>query len=299
MVIAYIKEEKKTSIFQCIGIESFENNFIITLYDKDRKKIKNKLIKYIQKFNIDTLVFSEELKQYKEEIQEKLQNDVIILNGRKIIEYLQFDIIKYILEKQNKNIKQEEIYIVIKKDNMLDLNFLKIFIENFRMTNIVTNDLQRLKNVQDNLLYNDNILISVSNNKKKALKRAKYIINVNLNKEELEKYRINREAVIINIKEDVKYDDLSFLGINVKNIKIKLADEYIERFEKIGNNFDIIKLYESILLKEGMQNKKIEEIYERLKRDKVSITDLIGNNGTIQDLDNINNIGYNKTNKIS
>lgn len=281
MIVAYIKEEKKTSMFQGVEIENFENNFIITLYDKGRKRIKNKLIKYIQKLHIDTLVFSEGMSEYKEEVLDKLEESIVILNGRKVMEYLQFDIMQYILEKQNKNIKQEEIYIVFKKDSNLDLNFLKIFIENFRMTNVVTNDIERLRNVQDNLLYNDNILIAVSNNKKKALKRAKYIINVNLKKEELEKYRINREAVIVNIKEDVKYDDLSFAGINIRNLKIKLSDEYVERFERIGSNFDIVKLYESILLREGVDKKKIEEIYERIKKDEVKITDLIGNNGVI------------------
>ena len=149
------------------------------------------------------------------------------------------------------------------------------------MTNIVTNDLERLKNVQDNLLYNDNILISVSNNKKKALKRAKYILNVNLNKGELEKYRINREAIIVNIKEDVHYDDISFAGINVKYLEVELPDEYLERFEKVGMKFDNVKLYESVLLKEGMNKRKVEEIQERIKNDGVRVTALIGNKGIL------------------
>ena len=84
---------------------------------------------------------------------------------------------EHVLNKQKKNMKQEEIYIIFKKCSNLDLNFLKRFIEGFRIVNIVTNDLERLKNVQDNLLENDGILISVSNNKRKALKRAKYIFN--------------------------------------------------------------------------------------------------------------------------
>ena len=67
--------------------------------------------------------------------------------------------------------KQEDIYIVFKREQGLDLNFLKRFIENFKTANIVTNDIERLKNVQDNLLENDGILIAVSNNKKKALKQ--------------------------------------------------------------------------------------------------------------------------------
>lgn len=281
MTIAYIKEERKTNFFQGVEIENFENNYVITIYDKEKNRVKNKLVKYIKKFKIDTLVFSEDLKEYKEEICQKMQDYIVVINGRKVMEFLQFDIMKYILEMQNKDIRQEEIYIVFKKDNSLDLNFLKVFIENFRMTNIVTNDLERLKNVQDNLLYNDNILISVSNNKKKALKRAKYILNVNLNKGELEKYRINREAIIVNIKEDVHYDDISFAGINVKYLEVELPDEYLERFEKVGMKFDNVKLYESVLLKEGMNKRKVEEIQERIKNDGVRVTALIGNKGIL------------------
>lgn len=281
MTIAYIKEERKTNFFQGVEIENFENNYVITIYDKEKNRVKNKLVKYIKKFKIDTLVFSEDLKEYKEEICQKMQDYIVVINGRKVMEFLQFDIMKYILEMQNKDIRQEEIYIVFKKDNSLDLNFLKVFIENFRMTNIVTNDLERLKNVQDNLLYNDNILISVSNNKKKALKRAKYILNVNLNKGELEKYRINREAIIVNIKEDVHYDDISFAGINVKYLEVELPDEYLERFEKVGMKFDNVKLYESVLLKEGMNKRKVEEVQERIKNDGVRVTALIGNKGIL------------------
>lgn len=281
MTIAYIKEEKKTNFFQGVEIENFENNYVITIYDKKKNRVKNKLVKYINKFKIDTLVFSEDLKEYKEEICKMMQDYIVVINGRKVMEFLQFDIMKYILEMQNKDIRQEEVYIIFKKDNSLDLNFLKIFIENFRMTNIVTNDLERLKNVQDNLLYNDNILISVSNNKKKALKRAKYILNVNLSKEELEKYRINREAIIVNIKEDVQYDDISFAGINVRYLEIEFPDEYLERFERLGTKFDNVKLYESVLLKERMDKRKMEEVQERIKNDGVRVTALIGNNGIL------------------
>ena len=147
MTIAYIKEEKKTNFFQGVEIENFENNYVITIYDKKKNRVKNKLVKYINKFKIDTLVFSEDLKEYKEEICKMMQDYIVVINGRKVMEFLQFDIMKYILEMQNKDIRQEEVYIIFKKDNSLDLNFLKIFIENFRMTNIVTNDLERLKKI--------------------------------------------------------------------------------------------------------------------------------------------------------
>lgn len=299
MTIAYVKEEKRQKFFQkSIEIRIFENNYVLAVIDKNKKNIVKKLIKYIQKLKIDTLVFSKGLENLKKEICDL--DYVRIINGRKLMEYMEYNIFEYILEKQNNKIKEEDIYIVFKKDKNLDLNFLKIFIENFRMTNVVTNDVERLKNVQDNLIENDNILISVSNNKKKALKRAKYILNINLTKEELQKYKINRNAIIVNIKEEVKYNDLSFEGVNVNNIELNLPDEYIERYEELGEKFDKTEFYESILLNDGLGKASIEEIENRINKDNVQIVGILGNNGEISDkeLQKIHKINIDKKRKL-
>ena len=284
MKVAYIKENKlNKKIFWGIEIGFFDNNYIISVTNKEKKRVKKKLIKFILKQKIDTLVFSQDLEgEFKEEICNLLNSNfgISVLNGKKIMELMDFDIVKYILDIQKVDMKQEEIYIIFKKDNSLNLNFLKRFIENFRMTNVVTNDIERLKKVQDNLLEHDGILISVSNNKRKALKRAKYVLNMNLSKSELEKYKINRNAIIINIKENVKYEDVNFDGVNVNYFEIALPDEYVEKFEQIGEKFDYVKLYESELLSK-MQQKSLENIYVKIKSDGVRIDGLIGNNGKI------------------
>lgn len=292
MVVGYIKEENINSgIFQKIkGIEirKFDNNYVIAISNRNKISIKKRLAKYIEKLKIETLVFENELEgSFKEEICTILgKKQLVIVNGKKLMEYMEFEIVKYIINKQKTSMRQEDIYIVFKKEEGLDLNFLKKFIENFKVTNIVTNDIERLKNVQNNLLENDGILIAVSNNKKKALKRAKYIINLNLNKEELEKYTINRNSIIINIREEVKYNNSSFDGININYFNISCPDEYIEKFEQIGNievSFSLVKLYESILLCDNMQKQKKEAVYERISKDDIRITGLIGNNGPISD----------------
>ena len=292
MVVGYIKEENIDSgIFQKIkGIEirKFDNNYVIAISNKDKSWLKKRLVKYIDKLEIEALVFEKQLEgNFKEEICTMLgKRKLQIINGKLLMEYMEYEIVKYIINKQGTNTKREDIYIIFKKEDGLDLNFLKRFIENFKVTNIVTNDIERLKNVQENLLENDGILIAVSNNKKKALKRAKYIINVNLNKEELEKYTINRNSIIINIRENVKYNSSSFDGININYFNISCPDEYIEKLEQVGNievKFDLVKLYESIFLCNNMQKQELEAIYERINEDGIYVTELIGNNGPILD----------------
>ena len=292
MIVAYIKEERLNKSFfqnfQGMEIGFVDNNYIIAIHDKEKKSIQKRLVKKIYKLKIDAIVFSKELEgKFKDDICEQLKLDdnirVQMLNGKKLMEYMEFDIMKYILEKQKHNMKQEDIYIIFKKDNSLNLNFLIKFIENFRMTNVVTNDITRLKNVQDNLLNNENILISVSNNKKKALRRAKYVLNVNLTTEELGKYNINRNAVIINIRENVKYSSSGFEGINVNYFDINVPDEFEEKFEQIGNDFDLVKLYESLLLAESFGEFSTEKVYEKIVRDEIQVKNVIGINGRISD----------------
>ena len=285
MTIGYIKEEiLKNQFWRGIEIRIFDNNYVIAVsnHKKDRKKIKEKLARIIKKLGIDAVVFSKELEgDFKNDICEMI--NIKVVNGKKLMEFMEYDIVKYVLDKQNADTKKEDIYIVFKRDSNLNLDFLKRFLENFRLVNIVTNDVDKLKNIQDNLLDNEGILISVSNNKRKALKRAKYILNINLTKEELEKYRINREAIIVNIGENVKYDEPCFDGVNINYFKISCPDEYLERFEQVGSQFDLAQMYESILLQDRVDKTKLEAVYSRIKEDNIKIVELIGNNGPISD----------------
>ena len=285
MTIGYIKEEiLKNQFWRGIEIRIFDNNYVIAVSNKkkDRKKVKEKLARIIKKLGIDAVVFSKELEgDFKNDICEMI--NIKVVNGKKLMEFMEYDIVKYVLDKQNADTKKEDIYIVFKRDSNLNLDFLKRFLENFRLVNIVTNDVDKLKNIQDNLLDNEGILISVSNNKRKALKRAKYILNINLTKEELEKYRINREAIIVNIGENVKYDEPCFDGVNINYFKISCPDEYLERFEQVGSQFNLAQMYESILLQDRVDKTKLEAVYKRIKEDNIKIVELIGNNGPISD----------------
>lgn len=273
--------------------------FQIPLLEQEKKmdKILRRLLKQIQKAKVDTIVFSEDCANHTLyfKMQEMLGGNRI-LTGKKLMHYMNYDILEYILKIQKTMMNQEDVFFMIKKDNGLDLQFLSRFVENCKTVNIVTNDIERFKNVQDNLYEKENILISVSNNKSKSLKRAKYILNVNMGKKELEKFKINRDAIIINFEENIEYRHPAFDGINVNYFQIYLPDEFLEKLELINglNEFNHVKLYESILLK------KIEDVKKRvtmlskeeldkhknivetiIKNDNIYITGLIGNNGRI------------------
>lgn len=215
------------------------------------------------------------------------------------MEYMMFYIFEYITKIQKKKLSMQDVFFIIKKQSDLDLQFLTKFVESCKTVNIVTNDLERFRKIQDNLYRKENILISVSNNKNKALRKAKYVFNINMVKKEIEKYNIANDAIIINIRENVKYNKKSFNGVNINSLEINLPDEYLEQFKELEeqtDGFDKLKIYEVVLLKKIKQKQaekviecenNIENMYfeiadDIIKKDEIAITSLIGNNGKIR-----------------
>lgn len=323
MNIGYIKQEKYPLkwidkikyFFGIVSVCQYEIGYVfkLPLYDKEKKmdKVIKRLMLQIKKAKIEKLVFSDECIGYlfyQKILQSCMIEKIEVLNGRQLIRYMDFDILEYILKLQNTQMKQEDVFFLIKKENNLDLQFLSRFIENCKTVNIVTNDLKRFKTVQENLYEKENILISVSNHKTKSLKRAKYIFNVNMEKQDLEKYTINRNAIIVQLKSDIKYQSNMFQGINVNGMEIEVPEEVLEEYEKIEGieAFSHIRLYESILLRKIAREKKKSvmltksELAKRknivadmIHEDGIKIKSLIGNNGKIAEAEIVKN--YQKT----
>lgn len=309
MNIGYVKNEitpyrlidKIKYFLGIITIEQFEEGtvFRLPVFEKERKmdKVIQRVLKQIKKLEISNVVFSNEIassRMYLKIEQAVLKDGINILDGRALMKYMDYDILEYIMNLQKTNMKQEDIFFLIKKEQNLNLQFLSKFIEKSKNVNIVTNDIDRFKSIQENLYEKESILIGVSNNRTKSLKRARYILNINLEQKDIEKYKINRNAIIINLKNTITYNANTFDGINVNFFKINLPDEYIEKFEKINEckEFDYEKIYESILIKKIEQKKDMvldkenfeenkEVISKMIEKDGVKIIGLIGNNGEI------------------
>lgn len=311
MRVGYIKQAKSPFriidrikyFLGIIDVYEYEQGcvFQVPVYQKEKKM--NNMLKHIQKklhqYKIDNTVLSNEWKNHifyhKLNLMFQKEN-ISVLEGKKLMHYMNYDILQYILNMQKTTMEQEEVSFLIQKDNHLDLQFLSKFVENCKMVNIVTNDVSRFKSIQENLYEKENILISVSNHKNKALKRAKYILNVNMCKKELEKYKINRQAILINFAEDIIYNKLAFEGICINYFQICIPDEYLEKFENMDliDEFDTAKLYEAILLQKidtikksvtmmskNELNKHKNMITDIIKEDEIYITGLVGKNGII------------------
>ena len=282
-------------IFNIITIKKIYNGYIFLIpyqiknnkyYLRKNKKIIKKINNNIQKFKIDTIVLADDIKKKENFInllinENFVSNKIKILNGKGIFPYLLLETVMYILKIQNKRSELEDIYILIDNNNELCLNYIYMFSKNFKMVNVVTSNINKYKKLEEKIFNEDETVITVTNNRKKSLKRAKIIINIDFEAEKLKKYNINRKAIIINVEKDIFNNSNIFDGININNLDINISQELKNFFDEYNllNKTSLTILYESILNKKD----SFENIKERIKKDEVSIIRLIGNNGTIDE----------------
>lgn len=256
--------EKKLNI---IITTKFKEYYIYEISNLNRRCVE-KLRKLIKKDNIKQVACEEEIQQY---VDKK-----ILIDEKDIIKYLILEILEYIFEIQGKKMEQEDIYFLINKDEDIYLENIKTLSEKFKTTNIITEELSKFQKIVENI-FEEETTIYLSNNKRKSLRRAKYIVNFDYGIGEIEKYNINRTAVLINIEQKVKIESMAFEGISINNVNIQISDELIEHFgrmmEKINKNI----LYMSLV----NQKQELARIKDRIKEDNIHILNLIGDKGII------------------
>ena len=139
-------------------------------------------------------------------------------------------------------------------------------------------NINKFEKITETLFNEDETVISISNNKKKSLRRAKYIVNFDFDTEKLIQYSINRTAVIINVNNDMKIENIAFEGICINNINIEIPNEIEKYFDILAKKIDKTTLYVSLL----NQKQELERIRTRIKDDNIHILNLIGYNGAIE-----------------
>lgn len=256
--------EKKLNI---IITTKFKEYYIYEISNLNRRCVE-KLRKLIKKDNIKQVACEEEIQQY---VDKK-----ILIDEKDIIKYLILEILEYIFEIQGKKMEQEDIYFLINKDEDIYLENIKTLSEKFKTTNIITEEISKFQKIVENI-FEEETTIYLSNNKRKSLRRAKYIVNFDYGIGEIEKYNINRTAILINIEQKVKIESMAFEGISINNVNIQIPDELIEHFgrmmEKINKNI----LYMSLV----NQKQELARIKDRIKEDNIHILNLIGDKGII------------------
>lgn len=252
---------------------------LVPLKKNSSKKIINKWIRginYIVKNKkVKKIIISEKLKNI-DLINKKFINSNEIM-GKNLLKYMIEDIIRYICNMKNEEIEQQEIYILVNEYTRFNLELIKHLANYVKNVNIITNNLKKFLTFTNRIYEKNGIMITVSNNKRKALKKAILIINVDFLENILEKYNINRTSLIINLVNEKICNIKGFLGLIINGMQIQnLKDSQFigEQNCKIFNN---TVLYESLI----NDSYNYEMVNDKIKKDNIKIDYLIGQNGAI------------------
>ena len=292
MITIYIKELKKDDKIDAlekvpkflhkilINITKKTNNFYINTIDEDKKVylIVNTKNKNTYK-NIIKKLKNEKTRTQKIQIvlEDNLKENVNYFNEFKILDGKEFmnNNVNKILEKilENIPIALQDVFILTNKYNESSIRLIKNIGQEFKSVNVISKEIERYNMLED-ILENETIVFSIANNKRKSLKKAKIIVNMDFTKEQLQEYNIYRNAIIINLNKEKITNLKGFEGIIVQNVEIELEDTEKEIFKEnnILDGFKKVELYESINPIKEMG--KIQEIY--------------GNNGKIDKKELIN-----------
>ena len=262
------------NIFLIPKIKQMQNNYIVILpirkeiSPNNQKIIGKKLAKKIYDKKNQNIVLSKSLDL-------DIFKDTLISEGLNILDG------KWLFVSYMKKIELQELEVAIMVNDNSE-NTLKMLIavsQKIKMLNIVTNDIDRFRSIEEYLFYNMGIVIRTTNNRKKALLKSDLIINIDFPEELVNSYSIPKDGIIINIHEKINIKSKRFCGINCNSYKVIMPTEKESYFRDNGllDDFDPNLLIESIV----KFKKTYESIENELRGSKIKY--LLGNNGKIRD----------------
>lgn len=237
-----------------------------TVRNKEEKTLR-KIENIVRKNANSNIILSRRIK----EIASNKENIEIYQNVNKIIKnskeskniYIDFvrTIIKSVIERKKQIPEEQSLSILIDTKDYNNTQLISKLITQYKMINIVTSNRKQFADLEEETEKNFEP-ISVLNNKRKSLKNAKYILNVDFSGEKIAEYCINRTAIIFNIA-NTKIEKLMYFDGNIIN-NVKLIDN--GEFE-LQDEYNIQK------------EKWAEAVREKIEKNEY---ELIGNRGNVE-----------------
>lgn len=252
-----------------------ENGICVLPYKNIKNKVIIKIITKIIAKNTQSVVLSNYLNDLEYLTKTLTDRKVHIYNGKILSNYLIYNFIKYISKLKNEEVHAQEIAILVNTCNRLNTQNIVELANKLKRINIVTTKISDFNKIATYLENTMGIGITITNNKRKSLAKAKIIINIDFNEETLNQFNINRYAIIININNSVEIKTKLFNGINA-------YDYYIDYDRDLDN--ELLKFFDKKLVYESMLEKKdYNKIIEDIVMDNLQIVNLVGKNGIINE----------------
>lgn len=277
----YIREKKEKEIlvhkwlnkiierFCILQVKKEEEGILIIVPNLEHKKVINKIMNKIKKIEKPTVILSKKVKTLQKEWKE-----LKIMTGKKLQKYF----LPHILEKIKQNNDTQDLYLLLDSYHTENIQIVEYFLEKWRSINIITKEVKKYSQLEEKIFEDKGIIITVSNNKKKGLKKARLIVNVDFFAQRLKEFKIDRKAIIINCVSQKIEDIMGFEGIIINKIEIG------PRVETLWEEFEEIEIYES---KYEYKN-TFESNVKQIEASKRCIEYFIGNNGKIEETEILN-----------
>lgn len=248
------------------------------IYISNESLSARKVKKIIKKQGKDACFFvlTKNVKQNKKIIKVINKLELPICDGRWLFKYLVVQVLEYIEKQQKKKIEEQNLAFMIDSYNEIVEFYIKYLTNKVKSLKIITEKRNKFKQIENEMFQNDGTVLTISNNKRKALKNIDIIINFEYSEEKINKFAIKDNAIIINLKEKITIISKRYRGININSYDICFSNRYLEMVEWI-KKFENKEIYESYIY--GKQN--IYNIEKQMIKDNVEITELIGNRGKI------------------
>lgn len=240
--------------------------------DKNIKKVINKLLND----QITNVVLSQKINENKRFIKALNANNINIFDGRWLEKYLAINILDYMVIKKNIEKQKTEIAITVNQISDLSIDIIKTLAKQYKKITVVTNHIEKLKKVENEIYEKEGIMIIVSNNKKKSLSKANIILNIDFNKIIFNKYRINENAIIVNLEGDMQIEQKRFNGLNINDYEIDVGRSDIIWRE----NMECFKTKDLLEAKLYARD-TYKNIYRNINKSKVEIKELYGSKGLV------------------
>ncbi len=224
------------------------------------EKIKNKLISRLKADGVDCAIAENEIDlKYPK------------LDGKYLLKCAIPEVVSYCFKALDKNAELEEIYILVENYTKENIRIIETLTEKVKVVNIVTTHLRQFQELEKRLERKE-IYITVSSNKRKALKRAELIIN--LDNKNFNGFNVNKCSIIVNCNSEFSLSK-DFEGICIEKINIDIKK--IMRIFTENENMSKNELFEAELLKTS----QYDEARYILDKSKMQVTGVVGKRGII------------------
>ena len=269
----FYKIRKKLGL---LYIKTYDDKVLITLSSTNSKALK-RLEKYIKVKCIKRVCLSNALLNNEQFLEFVKGQDINVLNGKWLFDYISTWIINYIVENKKEKMETQEISILTKDINEVLVENIKKLATEPKLINIITTKEGKFKKIEKDLYEQKGIMLNINNNYNKSLLKSDIILNMDFSEEEFNQYNLPKKACVIHKAGDIKIQTKAFEGVCIIGYEISLPRKYL-KYKIHFNDFDNILLYESFIYKKT----NTQNIYKEIEEDGFHMISLNGKNGRIR-----------------